>query len=191
VGIPDEQFHRRPKQGGLITKAEVRAISLSKMEIRPDSIVWDVGAGSGSVAIEAASLAAKGRVYAVEKNPRDLQVIRKNIRKFSMPHIIPILGSAPECFSEIGEDPDVLFVGGSGGRMEEILKNGLLRLRKGGRYVVNLVALENLNHVAACLKTLRLTPEILSVNIGRSRGMGGLTRLESLNPVFIVYGRKG
>lgn len=189
-GIADSKFAQRKPVAGLITKSEVRSIALGKMEVKPDSIVWDVGAGSGSVSIEAASFAGNGRVYSMEKNERDLRNIKKNIHKFFMPHVIPIHGTAPECFNEIGEDPDVLFVGGSGGRLEEILVKGFSRLKDGGRFVINLIALENLNCAQVVLKKMKQPFEILSINIGRSSGIQGLTRLESLNAVFIIFGRK-
>ncbi len=190
TGASDEEFAQRKPSRGLITKSEVRAVSISKMEVRPDSIVWDVGAGSGSVSVESASFAVDGKVYAMEKNLGDIKNIRKNIRKFSMSHLIPVLGTAPQCFQEIKEDPDVIFVGGTGGGMEEILKRGISRLKNGGRLVVNVIALENLNKAITVLKGLKFPHEIISVNIGRSREIQGLTMLESLNTVYIVYGKK-
>lgn len=189
-GAPDRDFAQRKPSRGLITKSEVRAVALSKMSVRPDSIVWDVGAGSGSVSIEAASLAERGRVYSIEKNGDDLEIIKKNIRRFSMPHVVPVSGTAPGCFDSIKEDPDVLFVGGSGGKMEEILKKGISRLKEGGRFVINLIALENLERAAETLRRMGLSFEILSLNIGRSKGIQGMTMLEGLNPVLIVYGKK-
>jgi precorrin-6Y C5,15-methyltransferase (decarboxylating) len=189
-GMPDLDFAQRKPSRGLITKSEVRAVALSKMSVRPDSIVWDVGAGSGSVSVEAASFAERGRVYSIEKNIEDLEIIKKNIRRFSMPHVIPVHGTAPGCFDSIKEDPDVLFVGGSGGKMEDILMKGISRLTVGGRFVINLIALENLERASETLRRMELAFEILSLNIGRSKGIQGMTMLEGLNPVLMVYGRK-
>src|SRR5687768_3789272 len=82
LGIPDDEFFQRKPLAGLITKSEVRVVALSKLGIRPDSVVWDIGAGSGSVGIEAAMLAPHGRVFAIEKNTEDSEIIQKNIFKF-------------------------------------------------------------------------------------------------------------
>ena len=82
LGIPDEEFYQRRPERGLLTKSEVRVIALSKLRLRPDSVVWDIGGGAGSVTIEAALLAPKGAVYVVERNDEDCENIRENIKKF-------------------------------------------------------------------------------------------------------------
>jgi len=84
TGLEDDEFHQRKPKSGLLTKAEVRAVTLSKMKVKPDSVVWDIGSGSGSISIEAASFASRGKVFSVEKNTRDFGIIQKNIQKFGL-----------------------------------------------------------------------------------------------------------
>lgn len=186
-GIPDERFHRTRE--GLITKMEVRAISLARLRPPEDGTVWDVGAGSGAVSVEASLLAGRGTVYAVEKDGEAVAVIRENIRRFGRNNIRVIPGKAPECLEEL-PDPDAVFVGGSGGRMAEILRTAGERLKPGGRIVVNAVTLETLQTAAESLKAGGFNVEITLVNVARGKDIAGLSRLEALNPVFIISGRR-
>ena len=98
---------------GLITQAEVRAVALAQLDIRATSTVWDIGAGSGSVAIEAAQLAYLGMVYAIEPEPADIALIQANAESFGVPNVRPVLGRAPEVLASLPE-PDAVFVGGTG-----------------------------------------------------------------------------
>jgi precorrin-6Y C5,15-methyltransferase (decarboxylating) len=183
LGIPDASFHRR--RDGLITKQEVRAISLAKMQLNNESVLWDIGSGSGAVAIEASFLAGKGYIYAIEKNDADVAIIRKNVQKFHAPNIEVVHAFAPEYLSELS-DPTAVFIGGSGGRLEEILNLAGRRLKPGGRIVLNIVTLENLEAAVNALKTRGFAPEVTLVNIARSTNITRLTRFEALNPVFVV-----
>lgn len=189
TGIPDDEFHQRKPLRGLITKAEVRVVSLSKLEIREDSVVWDVGAGSGSVSIEAAMLAKRGRVFAVERNAEDASIIRRNVGKFGVRNVGLVIGNAPEALSQL-PDPDAVFVGGSGGRLREIVAASVGRLRKNGRIVVNVTTVENLGAGIAALRETGVTCYITQVAVSRGKAVGDLTRLEALDPVFIVSGKK-
>lgn len=198
LGIPDEEFHQvkplRQDSGqierGLITKMEIRAVSLAKLEIREDNTVWDIGAGSGAVSIEASFLAKKGHVFAVEKEEQRLEIINKNIEKFSAVNITVINKCAPEGLESL-PDPDAVFIGGSGGKLTEIVNMCYQRLKSGGRIVLNLATLDNLNTTINTLEGIGLTPEIVSLTVARSRKIRGLNRLESLNPVFTVSAKKG
>lgn len=187
LGIPDEKFNRWRE--GLITKLEVRAVSLAKMGLTRDSIVWDIGAGSGAVAIEASLLAERGTIFAIEQSARAVATIKENIQRFSRPNIRVIQTSAPERLEGL-PDPDVVFIGGSGGRMAEILSVAGARLRPGGRIVVNVVTLETLHAAASALRGNGFTVEMTLVNAARSRDISELTRLEALNPVFILAARR-
>ncbi len=187
IGIPDKEFYQRKPLQGLITKAEVRVISLSKMSIRPDSVVWDIGAGSGSVSIEAALIAKNGSVHAIEKNLEDCENVRQNIQKFGATNVELIHGVAPENL-EAFPDPDAVFIGGSGGKMSEIISISASRLRNGGRIVVDAATIENLAEALAGLKDNRLCTAVTMVSIGRSKDIIGLTRFEALNPVFVLSG---
>ncbi|MFC1943486.1 precorrin-6y C5,15-methyltransferase (decarboxylating) subunit CbiE [Chloroflexota bacterium] len=185
LGIPDERFHRL--EGGLITKMEVRAVSLARLCLTANSIVWDIGAGSGGISIEASLLASKGSVFAIEKNSDAVAVIRENIRRFDRHNIKVIQALAPEYLERL-PDPDAVFIGGSGGRMGEILRVICDRLQPGGRIVINAATLETLHTAVESLKANRFAVEVTLVNVAHSKDILNLTRLEALNPVFVIGG---
>lgn len=187
LGIPDEEFHQRRPKEGLITKLEVRAVSLAKMCLAADSVVWDVGAGSGAVSIEASFLARNGRIFAIEKNTEDVAIIRKNLQRFGASNVEVIHTLAPDGLGAL-PDPTVVFIGGSGGRMEGILDIACHRLKPKGRIVINAITLESLNTAVNGLKTRGFTAEVTLINIARSKDIVNLTRLEALNPVFVITG---
>ena len=131
-GNPDELFlQSRPKRG-LLTPAEVRTVALSEMGLNPRSIVWDVGAGSGSVAVEAAQIADGGTTYAIEMDAEDHSLISANAERFGVTNLHPILGTAPEAWSEL-PDPDAIFIDGSGRQVSRIVEQAFGRLRPHGR----------------------------------------------------------
>ena len=173
-------------RGGLITKAEVRAVSLSKLRPRPGGTLWDVGAGCGSVAIEAAGLMPEGAVYAVERSTEQVELLRRNVATAAGHATIEVVhGEAPAALAALPR-PDAVFVGGSGGELEAILGVAYDRLRPGGRLVVNLATVERL---AACLAWARrrgVSPELVQLAVSRGKDIVGLTRLEAENPVFVV-----
>jgi precorrin-6Y C5,15-methyltransferase (decarboxylating) len=185
LGLPEEAFyHRKPKKG-LITKAEVRVLSLARMALGEASTVWDIGAGSGSVAIEAALLAPRGRVFAIEKNAEDLGLIRQNIAHFGVPHVTAIHGLAPAALEGL-PDPDAVFIGGSGGSLREILEICVRRLRAGGRIVVNAVTIDTLHEATTVLRALGLTVEVRLVQVSRSKELLGRLAFEALNPIYVI-----
>ncbi len=187
LGIADEEFYQRRPKEGLITKQELRAVSLAKMHLTEESVLWDIGAGSGAISVEASFLAGKGHVFAIEKNDKDIAIIRKNLRKFNVPNVEVVQTFAPDGLNNL-PDPTAVFVGGSGGRMEEILDLVSQRLKPGGRIVINIVALENLSAAVNALKARGFVPEVTLVNVARSTSVMELTRFEALNPVFIITG---
>jgi precorrin-6Y C5,15-methyltransferase (decarboxylating) len=187
LGISDAEFHQRRPKEGLITKQEVRAVSLAKMGLTDESIVWDIGSGSGAVAIEASFLIRKGCVYAIEKNDIDVAIIKHNIRKFHAYTVQIFQTFAPDNLDKL-PDPTAVFIGGSGGRIKEIIEVVRNRLKPGGHVVANIVALENLNTVTNALKTNGFVAEVTLVNIAHSTAIADMNRLEALNPVFIVTG---
>jgi precorrin-6Y C5,15-methyltransferase (decarboxylating) len=190
IGIPDEEFFQRIPQKGLITKAEVRVISISKMKINSRDVIWDIGAGSGSVSIEAALIAKSGTVYAIEKNPEDIDNIKKNINKFGVKNVRVIHGVAPDCLDEIKDHPDSVFIGGSSGNMKEIIVRCAKRLKPHGKIVINAVTIENLYEATAGLKECNFNYDITLLSVARSKDIIGLTRLEALNPIFVISGGK-
>lgn len=187
LGIPDSEFFQRKPERGLLTKAEVRVIALSKMCIRPDGTVWDIGGGAGSVTIEAALLAPQGQVYVIEKNAEDCENIRQNIAKFGTKHVTLVEGHAPDGLDS-WPDPDAVFVGGTGGRMDAIVSLACKRLKPGGRVVVDAATIENLGEADRALKACGFETELTLVSVARSKPILNLTRFDALNPVFVVTG---
>jgi precorrin-6Y C5,15-methyltransferase (decarboxylating) len=156
-GNPDEAFlQSKPKQG-LLTPAEVRSIALAQMDIAPSSIVWDIGAGSGSVSIEAAQMASDGQVYAIEMDAEDHGLIRQNAERFGVANVNAVLGRAPEALAEL-PDPDAVFIAGGGREVTRITEVAYKRLRPGGRLVVNVVSIDQLVELRQTLSAMPTTP---------------------------------
>jgi precorrin-6B C5,15-methyltransferase / cobalt-precorrin-6B C5,C15-methyltransferase len=182
--LHEDAFAKRMPKKGLITKREVRLLSLAALSIRPGSVIWDIGAGSGSISIEAALLAPEGRVYAVEVDPEGVAICRENVRAHAADNVRVIAGRAPEALGDL-ETPDAVFVGGSKGSMEEIVRVVLDRLRPGGRLVVNAVTLENASEVYQVLRRHELVPEVTLLQVSRAEPLAHYMRYEALNPIQI------
>ncbi|GAA5508352.1 precorrin-6y C5,15-methyltransferase (decarboxylating) subunit CbiE [Novipirellula caenicola] len=188
-GNPDDLFlQSRPKRG-LLTPAEVRCIALSELDLTPQSTVWDVGAGCGSLAIEAASIATQGKVYAIEMDAEDYGLMIENAKMFDVPSLIPVHGQAPEAWKDL-PDPDAIFVGGTGRVVPDLVSAAVPRLAQGGRIVVNVSSPDNLVSVQNVLSTAGLVHDVRMINISRGQYQMERVRFESLNPTFLVLGRK-
>lgn len=186
LGVPDHQFVQRTPRRGLITKMEVRVVSLAKLALRPGDIVWDIGTGSGSVAIEAARLVGpEGRVYAIEKNAEDVGIARQNLERFGTRNVTLVHGRAPEGLSG-WPDPDAVFLGGTAGAMADLVRMAVGRLRPGGRLVANTVTLENLHEAATALRECGWEPEMVLMQVSRAQPILHLTRFVALDPVYVV-----
>ena len=191
LGLPDDAFEQRRPNRGQITKREVRAVSLYALGLRQDSVVWDIGAGTGSISVEAALIAHRGQVYAVERDTGSLPLLEANVSRWGSANIHIVAGEAPGALEGL-PDPDSVFVGGSGGNLPEILRYAASRLTSTGTMVVNLAVLERTVESYRLLKDLGLATELTQVASARGKEMAdGAVRLESLNPVFIVCGRRG
>ena len=164
-------------------------MAIAEMDIGPSSVVWDVGAGSGSVAIEAAQLAKSGSVYAIEMDQDDYQLIAANADRFAVTNLTPILGQAPDVWTDL-PDPDAVFVGGTGRVVSSIVESAVERLRPGGRIVANVSSLENVTAVFELLRTCCGDANVCMINL--SRGVQQLERLrfESMNPSFLISATK-
>ncbi len=184
LGIDDEQFIQRKPLKGLITKKEVRTLSISALRLKKDSIVWDIGTCTGSVAIEAGRIAREGKVFAIEKNEADLENCRENLAKFRVDATVKH-GKAPDGLADFPA-PDAVFIGGTGGGMADILDVCCSRLRENGRIVLNAVTIENLAEAVALFKERGYKTDITLVQISRSQPILNLTRFESLNPIYII-----
>jgi precorrin-6Y C5,15-methyltransferase (decarboxylating) len=179
----DDYRHAR----GQITKAEVRAVALAKLRLRPSGLLWDVGAGSGALAIEAAGLMPAGRVLAVERDSEQLACLRANIERFAASQVEVVEGSAPAALEALPA-PDRVFVGGGGVDLAAILASCMNRLPTGGRLVANAATLESAAAAEAALQAAGWRPELVQVAISRGSRVGPGTRHQALNPVFGVTG---
>ena len=186
LGIPDFQFAHRE---GMITKAEVRAIVLSKLRPDKGNIMWDIGAGSGSVSIEAEPFILPGKIFAVEKDPKQLSYLKKNIARFQAAGVEPVSGDAPEALMSL-PDPDMVFIGGSSGQLTEILRYVDGRLRTGGRLVANVVTLENFSEVLQFMKDYDYAFEITTASVSRSKELSEKHFMVGGNPINVIFGIK-
>ena len=184
-GNADDAFLQSKPKHGLLTPAEVRAMALAEMDLGPRSIVWDIGAGSGSVSIEAAQIASSGTTYAIEMDPEDHALIIANAERFGVQNLVPILGRAPEAWQEL-PDPDAVFVGGSGREVCRIVEAAYERLRAGGRLVANVGSIENLAAVHESLGRLNPHVNVWMINIARGTHQLERIRFDALNPTFLL-----
>jgi precorrin-6Y C5,15-methyltransferase (decarboxylating) len=185
-GNPDDAFAQSRPKSGLVTQAEVRAIALAQLAIGPAAVVWDVGAGSGSVAIEAARLSEPGMVYAVEQDAADYHLILANAESFGVDNLKAIHGTAPEVFEGLPA-PDAVFVGGTGHEVARLLEAAWAALRPGGKMVVNVATLESLSATYGVLKRLAERVEVLLVNVARGTEQLETLRFEAVNPTFLLH----
>jgi precorrin-6Y C5,15-methyltransferase (decarboxylating) len=188
-GNPDDVFAQTRPKSGLITQAEVRAVALSQLDLHPGDVMWDVGAGSGSVAIEAAALLAPGPVYAIEQDSADYHLIVANAEAFGVTNVKPVFGTAPDVFAGL-PPPDAIFVGGNGGEVARLLEAGWAALRPGGRLVTNVGTLDMLGATYAVLKRLASPVEVLLMNLSRGVEQLEALRFEAINPTFLLRVQK-
>lgn len=186
-GIPEEYFSRGKVP---MTKEEVRVIALAKGRITPFSTIWDIGAGTGSIAIESALIASRGKVYAVERKAEAIKLIIENKEKFQLENIDIIQGEAPRGL-ELLPDPDIVFLGGTGGQLEEILDIVYDRLKPGGRIVIMSVTIETLGLCANYFKNSGFKdPEYIQVSIAKTQTYGQYHLWQGQNPVTMIVAHK-
>lgn len=188
-GLEDLEYIQRTPEKGLITKQEARALSLAKLRLAPDAIVWDVGAGSGSVGLEAARLAPHGHVWAIEKNEGDAANARANATRFRVGNYTLAEGKAP-AHLDSWPDPDAVFIGGSGGELAELIRLILGRLKPDGRLVMNFVTLENLATATHELTANGASWDVVQLQASRSQPILDMHRMAAQNPVWIVSASK-
>lgn len=186
LGLDDELYLH---QKGLITKKEMRAAGLAALEIEPDHTLWDLGAGCGSVAIEASLLANQGTILAVEKDTDRVKLLRENIKRTGACSVEVIQGEMPGCLESL-PDPDRVFIGGGVGKDNRVLEEAAKRLNPGGRLVLHLVLMGSLSRAKDYLSSLNWPFSITQVQVSRSKSIAGDQRLEALNPVYILSATK-
>jgi len=184
-GREDLAYIQRTPEKGLITKQEARALSLAKLRLAPDAVVWDIGAGSGSVGLEAARLAPLGHVWAIEKNVDDAANARANAARFQVGNYTLTEGKAPDALAS-WPDPDAVFIGGSGGELAGLIRLILSRLKPEGRLVMNFVTLENLATATHELVAAGARWDVVQLQASRSQPILDMHRMAAQNPVWIV-----
>jgi precorrin-6Y C5,15-methyltransferase (decarboxylating) len=191
-GVPDEVFERPPDAPEMLTRQEVRSVLLAKMTgpTEPGDIVWDIGAGLGTVAIEIAVLRPHLEIVAVERDPVRAASLRRNRERFDAWNIRAIEGVAPMALTREVDRPRVVFIGGSDENFGPILELAAGRLLAGGRLLANFVTLENLTLMLQRLREWRWPHEVTEVHVSRSDALGNHTGLKPHRGVFIVRAEK-
>lgn len=182
-GLPDEAFERGDVP---MTKQEVRAAVLAKLAVRPEDILWDVGAGTGSVSVELALAAPRGRVYAVECRPEGCALIKANREKFRTRNLVLVEGLAPAALSDLPA-PDAVFIGGSKGSLAAIV-DAALDKNPDARICVSAIALETLSAAVAALTAKGRTVQVSQIAVSRARAVGGLHLMMAQNPIYLITG---
>lgn len=180
-GISDDEFIRTKIP---MTKSDVRTLSIAKLGLKPDSVLFDIGAGTGSISIEASRKLIDGRVYAIERKTEAIELINKNIRKFAADNVSPVEGKAPLVLKKLPV-PTHAFIGGSGGNMEKII-DFLLAENPDIRIVINATALNTIGEVSEIIRKREWEADITSVSIAKSREIGGYQMMTAQNPVYII-----
>ena len=173
-----------------MTKAEVRAVTLSKLRLTKNAVCWDVGAGTGSVSLEMAEAAEDGTVYAVARKPEACELIEQNKRHLGVTNVQVIQGTAPDALRDLPA-PTHVFVGGSGGELKEILALALEK-NPAARIVVNTVTAETFALALDAMKTLPVTEvEMVELSVSRGRPVGGYHLMTAQNPVYLFSCKGG
>lgn len=182
IGLSDEELIRGDAP---MTKSEVRALSVIKLRLNEDSIVYDVGAGTGSVSVEMASVAVSGKVYAIEKEEVASSLIEQNRKKFKVPNLMIVNGFAPKALEELPV-PTHIFIGGSSGNLKQILEC-ILGKNPSVRIVINSVTLETISETMECIKELGLIEEdTVCINVSKGKKIGRYHLMTAQNPVYIT-----
>lgn len=168
-----------------MTKQEVRTVSIAKLQLEDDSVLIDVGAGTGTIGIEAATYIKNGKVIGIEKEEKGLEVIRENVKKFNLDNYFLIHGRAPENIPEINYDR--MFIGGSTGGMREIVAHFMQYSKKNSRLVINAITLETLSSSMEILKEFGFKDiEVVNLMVGRGKKVGPYTMMYGENPIYII-----
>ena len=185
-GLPDDAFLRNAGDKPVVpmTKSEVRAVVLSKLRLLPDSVCWDVGAGTGSVSVEMALAAPKGKVYAIEKKPEAVALLRRNISAFGLANTEVVEGSAPAACTDLPA-PTHAFIGGSSGNVRDIIALLLAKSPK-VTVVASAISVETVAELNACMKEFGFAKtESVCLNVARAKTVGGYNLMTAQNPVYI------
>ena len=187
-GIPDELFERLP--GIPMSKREIRLILISHLRLQADSVVWDIGAGTGTIAVETGLLCPKGRIIAVERDEEVVNLIRKNCDRFERDNVEVVEGSAPECLKDLSGPPHRVCI--EGGRPVKVVLQEVWRyLQPQGRVVATAANLENLYALSESFAELQVRNiEVVQSAVNRLETRGLHQVFAAVNPIFILSGEK-
>ncbi|NDB33598.1 MAG: precorrin-6Y C5,15-methyltransferase (decarboxylating) subunit CbiT [Thaumarchaeota archaeon] len=188
-GIPDEEFERT--EDVPITKEEARVIQISKARLSEGNLVYDIGCGSGSITVEAGIQIGKtGKIYAIDMDPKAIDLTRKNLGKFGIANVELILADAKQKISELPQ-ADAIFVGGTGGDTKDIVTLCNSKLKSGGRIVIGVILIETLYAVLDVIYKLGFSDvDIIQVTISKSKKTSTGTMMLARNPVTIISATK-
>ena len=186
LGMPEICYHH---EAGIITKAEVRAISISKLRLWSGLVLWDLGAGSGSVALEASLLLKGGKIIAVEQNSERVNHIQQNKKQFKVRNLHVVQTKLPSGLKDL-PPPDRIFIGGGGKDLLRIIEKAGAYLKPGGIMVINTILFSSLDRTIATLQRFGFSTEVVQIQVNRGKAMPSGERLEALNPVWIISGFK-
>lgn len=181
-GIDDDEFASFKK---LFTRQEVRAIALAKLKLQNDLVLWDIGAGSGSVTIEAANLMPNGKLFAIERNAQYAQFLQQNLEKFTVSNVKVVAAEAPQGLDDL-PDPDRVFIGGAGGGLEDILDSLDRRLKADGVIVITAVTLDTLTKAVEVLEYYGYAVEVVCVNVAKTKPLTEYKLFEAQIPVYLI-----
>lgn len=179
--IKDEEFIRGKPP---MTKEEIRILSISKLNLEENSKVLDIGAGTGSVSIQMSKICYNGQVTAIEKDSEAIELIRKNKEKFSVDNVNIVEGEALEVEKDIMEKFDAIFIGGSGGDIEEIITSYGEKLKPGKNMVLNFITIDNVYRAMHTLRNLEYDTDLIQISVSKSKGKSCM--LVANNPIFVV-----
>ncbi|MGF1539541.1 MAG: precorrin-6Y C5,15-methyltransferase subunit CbiT [Pleurocapsa sp.] len=187
-GIPDNLFARLP--GIPLSKREVRILIISSLRMRSDSVLWDIGAGTGTIPVEIGLLCPEGKIIAVERDPDVADLIRRNCDRFGVKNVTVVQGSAPDCLQDLQPKPDLVCLEG-GKPIKDILHKAWQYLQPTGRVVATASNLENLYVISEGLAELQARNiEVVQSAVNRLETRGIHQTFAALNPMFILSGEK-
>ncbi|HEY9642503.1 MAG TPA: precorrin-6Y C5,15-methyltransferase subunit CbiT [Coleofasciculaceae cyanobacterium] len=187
-GIPDHLFDRLP--GIPLTKREIRVLLISHLRLKPDSVLWDIGAGTGTLTVEAGLLCPQGQIVAIERDEDVASLIRRNCDRFGIENAEIVEGSAPDCLKDISSVPDCVYVGG-GRPIKAILQAVWDRLQFQGRIVATATNLESLYAISEGLSELQVRNiEVVQSAVNRLEIRGNHQVFAALDPTFVLSGEK-
>ena len=187
-GIPDKLFERLP--GIPLSKREVRVLIISSLRMKPDSVFWDIGAGTGTIPVEIGLLCPQGQIIAIERDDEVARLIKRNCDRFGVNNVNVIQGSAPDCLKDIEPKPNLVCIEG-GKPIDDILKQTWQYLQPEGRIVATVNNLENLYIISEGLSKLQARNiEVVQSAVNRLETRGIHQTFAALNPMFILSGEK-